>query len=153
MQRPSRQESRCGLRSSWPTMSTSSSSERSVHFGTVEVMKFPVIRVDHPCCSRGPALELSWKPETRKAHSVGLDEYESLRRPTRRNPHELRLSSSHRQKRLGIKKQQQRSGGKQPKRSELEKRMDSLDHMIQSLDIKLKDMKGCARKQVAAKSA
>lgn len=56
----------------------------------MEIRTHPVVLGDHPCCSRGLALELGW--EHQEEEVVDFDLYESSRQCQRRRNSDLRLS-------------------------------------------------------------
>jgi hypothetical protein len=66
--------------------------KRNVSFGSMKIREYNVAISDHPSCSYGPPIQLSWDYTERDDET--LDSYEEKRRTThkRRSGHELLLS-------------------------------------------------------------
>ena len=63
--------------------------KRTVSFSNLEIREYSIALSDHPGCSFGPPVQLSWEYKTE--HVVPVDSYEQTRSP-RRDPQQLVLS-------------------------------------------------------------
>lgn len=86
-------------RQSWSS-SSGREGRRQVAFDQVDIIELAVELGDHPCCTRGPAVQTSGVVERRL--SLTLQDFETQRSPLRRSAPELHLSSQDRMKLLHL---------------------------------------------------
>lgn len=70
---------------------------KSVAFGTIKILEFPLVLGDNPSCHHGPPIELSWN--VTRSLQLDLNIYENNRQ-RRREGRELKLSPFQRYQRL-----------------------------------------------------
>jgi hypothetical protein len=70
---------------------------KKVQFNELEIIEFTVILGDNPACRSGPAIQLSWMPQSRR--NVDLDFFENTH-PKRRTAREILMPSTLRTKML-----------------------------------------------------
>ena len=75
----------------FPKSQSDASLKRSVSFGKLNIRKYNVAISDHPSCSYGPPVQLSWDFDKSKEEEIPLESYEQARQP-RRQPNDLVLS-------------------------------------------------------------
>lgn len=69
--------------------SDSSSEQKRVQFGNLEMRNYEIILGDHPDCSSGPPVSIGW--EYSSAETISVDRYEALK-PRRRSMDQLELN-------------------------------------------------------------
>jgi hypothetical protein len=60
--------------------------KRNVSFGNMQIRQYNVAISDHPSCSHGPPIQLSWEYDKEKVISVPLESYEKSRTTDGDNP-------------------------------------------------------------------
>ena len=117
-----------------------------VSFHQVTIRRYPMIAGDNPACEYGPPVTLDWGFE--ELPSLDLDDFESMRRRTRRQKlHHLLLSYMQRQRILvgtGYTEQQIKQVEKEARTARFQRNMTRLllpiskvEEMIQSLSRKI----------------
>jgi hypothetical protein len=81
---------KASLSSSPLSSSTNSLLKRNVSFGSMRIREYNVALSDHPSCSYGPPVQLSW--DYQEKDEVPVDSYEEARKGNRRRGHHLLLS-------------------------------------------------------------
>jgi hypothetical protein len=74
----------------FPPSKSSNSLKRNVSFGNMQIREYNVALSDHPSCSYGPPIQLSW--EYKEKEAMPLESYEASREGNRRQGHSLLLS-------------------------------------------------------------
>ena len=74
----------------FPPSKSSNSLKRNVSFGNMQIREYNVALSDHPSCSYGPPIQLSWEYQEKAV--VPLESYEASREGNRRQGHSLLLS-------------------------------------------------------------
>ena len=76
------------------SFSTMHHASKRVSFSTINIIELPMILGDNPSCGEGPPVQISWYESAR--YSFSINEFERIRKPSRRPSEDLYLSSMER---------------------------------------------------------
>lgn len=117
--------------------------ERQVSFHQVTIRRYPMIAGDNPACENGPPVTLDWSFE--ELPSLDLDDFESMRRRTRRQKlHHLLLSYVQRQRILfgiGYTEQEVLQVEKEARTARFQRHMTTLSLPISRIEEMIQSMR------------
>jgi hypothetical protein len=67
---------------------------KSVYFGSITILEFPIVLGENPSCSSGVPIQIGWKPVERNTFDIAM--YDYLRESQRRPRKSLRISIANR---------------------------------------------------------